>query len=116
MTSMAAHTSSGIERSAFSTRRAASRSSVTRPAAVRWLAGSASSSPKAAASTVPISDIASVSNAPAPTLRRKAPDRSGGKKPLRNSAMLRSGVVLEERSPLDVERREAGDDEAREGD
>ena len=89
ISSSAAHTSSGTERSAFSSRRVGARPRAASPSC-RRLAGSASASPPTAASSVPSADIASVSQVPTSTLCRKGPERSGGKNSARKRPMLRA--------------------------
>jgi len=93
MSSKPAHTSSGTARSAFSTRRVGARPWAGSASCMR-LAGSASSSPPAAASNVPKADMASVSQVPWATLARKAGLVSGGKNSPTKRPMLRSASRL----------------------
>ncbi len=84
ISSSAAHTSSGIERSTFSAVRVAPRSTgvaIERwPSWLRALAPRASARPASAASSVPSRDMASVSSVPSNVRRRKPAEDSGGKK------------------------------------
>jgi len=82
-----AHTSSGTARSAFSSIRVGTRQSAR--ACVR-AAGSASSSPNSAASSVPRADIASVSAVACATLRTNGGEVSGGKNSPANRAIAAS--------------------------
>ena len=76
---MVAHTNSGTERRVLSTSVQGSR-----------ILGSASSRPATAASSVPTTDMANVSQVPKATLRSQGAERSSGKKLATKSAMARA--------------------------
>ncbi|MNY29200.1 hypothetical protein D3C86_1632290 [compost metagenome] len=75
-TTRAAHTSSGIARRAFRSKREPLRASQPR----RPAAGKARSRPNRAASRVPMADMARVSSAPWPMARKCGSEKSGLKK------------------------------------
>ncbi|MCY1370722.1 hypothetical protein D9M69_578270 [compost metagenome] len=87
ISSSAAQTSSGMLRSALSSRRVGVRPCAASPSCSR-LAGSASASPASAASSVPSADMASVSQVPSATFFRKSGEVSGGTNSARKRPML----------------------------